>query len=95
MMKQETRFYKNKQNKVEEKINKGLERCKLGDLDVLRVTEENKSPNLLAFCPFFGVAQKVTYARAPLNYAALLRSLKTDQNPAHFGGFIFFRNPKC
>jgi len=27
---------------------------------VIRVTEENKDPNLLAFCPFFGVAQKVT-----------------------------------
>ncbi len=25
---------------------------------------------------------------------ALLRALKTAQNPAHFGGFIFFRNPK-
>jgi len=37
---------------------------------------------------------------APLNYAALLRSLKLrlilrqHQNPAHFEGFIFFRNPK-
>jgi len=37
--------------------------------------------------------------RAPLNYAALLRALKLrlilrqHQNPAHFGGFIFFRNP--
>jgi len=30
---------------------------------------------------------------APLNYAAFLRALKTDQNPAHFVGFIFFRNP--
>jgi len=36
---------------------------------------------------------------APLNYAALLRALKLrlilrqHQNPAHFGGFIFFRNP--
>jgi len=37
---------------------------------------------------------------ATLNYAALLRALKLrlilrqEQNPAHFGGFIFFRNPK-
>jgi len=36
---------------------------------------------------------------APLNYAALLRALKLrlilrqHQNSAHFGEFIFFRNP--
>jgi len=70
----------------------------------LRVTEENKSPNLLALdkqalCPFFGVAQKVTYARGSAKLCRPFRALKLrlilrqHQNPAHFGGFIFFRNP--
>ncbi len=49
-------LYKAGNQKIVRDVSKLLETAG----QALRVTEENKSPNLLAFCPFFGVAQKVT-----------------------------------
>ena len=58
-----------------------------------------KFPTCLPFAPSSALRKRLHMQGAPLNYAALLRALKLrlnlrqHQNPAHFGGFIFFRNP--
>jgi len=65
----------------------------------IRVTEENKSPNLLTLCPFFGVAQKVTYAMGsaklcrPFTRLEVAPYFKATPKSSAFWGIYFLPQP--